>query len=194
MQLATQPELVAKVLMNRSVLHVAGGDLPAARRDLDHCLELAQSMANGVLVAKAVHDLGFLDYVTGDLPVGAAPVRGGRAALRGLLPGILAMLGLDRGRALVAAGLVTEAERELLWPPWSSSENSAPTRTRPKGCWSARRRCSWTARPREARRLASTAHALLRRRDNQRWAARSLAHDRAGGPGRWSAYRRRGPG
>lgn len=55
------PLLVARVLLNRAVLHTAAGRLGQARVDLTRSRELATSVGDEALVAKAGHNLGYLD-------------------------------------------------------------------------------------------------------------------------------------
>ena len=109
----TQPDQLARVRLNRSMMHLAAVDLAAARADLEVCLELAEQHDLPHLSAKAKHNLGLLDFVAGDLPRALTAYREAESTYGSQAPGMIAQLGLDRARALVAAGLLTEAEAEL---------------------------------------------------------------------------------
>lgn len=174
-----QPVLVAKVLVNRAVGHMDAARLGPARADLDLCLALARREGAEVLVAKAVHDLGFLDYVSGDLPSALHRYVEAERLYAGLLPGILAMLGLDRGRVLVAAGLVTEAERELATAVEALRAQGA-VQDAAEGELARAAAALLDGRPEDARRLARRAHAVFVRRGNPRWAARAQLMDLRG--------------
>jgi hypothetical protein len=109
----TQPEEVARVHLNRSVLHTAAAHPASARADLAACLLLARAHDLRRLAAKAGHNLAVLDHLAGDLP--SALRTFGEVARRysEVAPGMLPVLELDRARALVSAGLLTEADRAL---------------------------------------------------------------------------------
>ncbi len=110
---SAEPAELARALLNRAVLHIADGDARAARVDLRRCAQLADAHGLARIGAKAVHNLGFLDYLAGDLP---AALRAFDAAARqyaALAPAFLPVLAVDRARALLAAGLFHEADREL---------------------------------------------------------------------------------
>ncbi|NUU17829.1 CHAT domain-containing protein [Cellulomonas humilata] len=175
----SQPVLVAKVLVNRAVVHMGAARLGPARADLDLCLTLARREGAEVLVAKAVHDLGFLDYVAGDLPSALRRYVEAERLYEGLLPGILAMLGLDRGRVLVAAGLVTEAEREL-GAAVASLREQGSLQDAAEGELARAAAALLDGRPADARRLARAARTVFRRRGNARWAARAELMDLRG--------------
>lgn len=174
-----QPVLVAKVLVNRAVVHMGAARLGPARADLDLCLALARREGAEVLVAKAVHDLGFLDYVSGDLPSALHHYVQAERLYEGLLPGILAMLGLDRGRVLVAAGLVTEAERELATAV-ESLRAQGSLQDAAEGELARAAAALLGGRPGDARRLARGARTVFLRRGNVRWAARAELMDLRG--------------
>ncbi|MEN3305667.1 MAG: hypothetical protein V7603_1869, partial [Micromonosporaceae bacterium] len=108
-----EPEEVARVLLNRAVLHMAAVRPRYARADLDRCLALATRYGFDKLAAKAGHNLGYLDYLAGDIPAALRRYTSATRRYADLMPGMLAVLSLDRARALLAAGLFTEADREL---------------------------------------------------------------------------------
>jgi tetratricopeptide (TPR) repeat protein len=185
-----EPAEVARVLLNRAVLHMAAVRLRPARADLDRCLALATRYGFDTLAAKAGHNLGYLDYLAGDIP--AALRRYAAAARRyaDLAPGMLPVLSLDRARALLAAGLFTEADRELaqalrqLGRQRAGQDHAEAHLARAEAALLA-------GRPAAARRWATRAGALFARRDNPRWAARArlvaLRADQAAGGARAAA-------
>ncbi len=106
-------EEVARVHLNRSVLHIAAARPAAARADLRDVLELAGAHGLRRLAAKAHHNLGALDHLAGDVPGALAEFRVAAEEYAVVAPGMLPALGLDRARTLLTAGLVTEADHEL---------------------------------------------------------------------------------
>jgi hypothetical protein len=107
------PELLASVLLNRSVLHLNTFNVELARDDLKRCALVADEASHTLLAAKATQNLGYCDLLGGDIP--AALQRFGVAArtYQAIAPGILPGLEIDRARALLAAGLAGEAATSL---------------------------------------------------------------------------------
>jgi tetratricopeptide (TPR) repeat protein len=105
--------VLARTLLNRGNLHAYAGRVAAARADLTRCREIADADGHRLLAAKAVHNLGTCELVTGDIPAAlrAYDVAAGRYRTEG--QGFLAVIAVDRARALLAAGLAREAGREL---------------------------------------------------------------------------------
>lgn len=167
-----EPEEVARVLLNRAVLHMAAVRTAQARADLRQCQRLATAHQFGWLAAKAEHNLGYLDYLGGDIPAALRRYAATARQYAELVPGMLPVLSLDRARALLAAGLFTEADRELAQAldqlgRQRAGQDHAETHL-------ARAEAALLAgRPAAARRFAERAHELFRRRDNPRWAARA---------------------
>lgn len=177
------PEEVARVLLNRAVLHMATVRLGSARRDLLACLELADAHDLERLAVKARHNLGYLDFLAGDLPAALRAYRIVEDRYARLAPGMLPVLGLDRGRALLAAGLFAEVEKELhsvirRLAGQRLSQDLAEAHL-------ALAEASLLAdRPRVARTHARQAAAQFERRDNPKWVARAgLVAARAAAPG-----------
>lgn len=110
---ATHPQEVARVHLNRAVLHTAAAHPTSARADLEACLALAGAHDLRRLAAKARHNLGVLEHLSGDLPAALGTFRDVAEAYAVEAPGMLPVLGLDRARALVSGGLVGEADRVL---------------------------------------------------------------------------------
>ena len=107
------PAHLARALLNRGVLQLGAGHVGLARTDFGACGDLAATAGLDLIGAKAVHNLGYCDLLAGDIPAalrqfGAAAGVYGQAA-----PGNLPVLATDRARALLAAGLASDAAREL---------------------------------------------------------------------------------
>lgn len=190
----SHPEDLARVLLNRAVLHMAAVRSRQARADLDRCLEIATAHKLRAIAAKAGHNLGYLDYLAGDIP--SALHRYADTAVRyaDLVPGMLPVLSLDRARALLAAGLFAEADRELaealnrLGRQRAGQDHAEAHLARAEAALLA-------GRPAAARRFADRAYELFQRRDNPRWAARArllaVRADHAGGAARGRAVAER---
>ena len=167
-----QAEDVAAVRLNRAVMHLVAVHLGSAREDLRVCLALAEAHGLALLRAKARHNLGYLDFLAGDLPSALRFYSTVAAEYGELAPGTLPLLSLDRARALLAAGLYTEADRELRrvvrqLAGQRSSQDLAEAHL-------ARAEAALLAdRPTAARGHAAKARARFERRDNPRWAARA---------------------
>jgi tetratricopeptide (TPR) repeat protein len=167
-----QAEDVAAVRLNRAVMHMAAVHLGSARDDLRACLTLADARGFSLLRAKARHNLGYLDYLAGDLPAALRAYSTVAVEYAELAPGMLPVLSLDRSRALLAAGLYTDADRELqrvvrqLGGQRLSQDLAEAHLARAEAALLA-------DRPAAARRHAARAGARFERRDNPRWAARA---------------------
>ncbi|MEU4366638.1 CHAT domain-containing protein [Micromonospora chersina] len=109
----THPSDLVKALNNRSLVHLEAGHVRLARTDLRSCAEIAARHGLGLHVAMARTNLGCLDVIAGDLPSALRAFARSEADYRVLAPGRLANLAVERARALVAAGLYREAERQL---------------------------------------------------------------------------------
>src|SRR6478736_2530601 len=168
----TQPEEVARVHLNRAVLHMAGAHPAAARADLGTCLDLAHDHGLNRLAAKARHNLGILDHLAGDLPAALGTFREVAEAYEVEAPGMLPVLALDRARVLLSAGLVTEADRTLadavrrLGAQRVGQDLAEAHLERAVAALVARR-------PGPAAAHARRASGILERRGNPRWAARA---------------------
>jgi CHAT domain-containing protein len=182
-------EEVCRVLLNRAVLHMAAARSGLARADLRRLLDLAERHGFPRLAAKAGHNLGYLDYLAGELPSALRRYAAAARHYAEVAPGMLPVLSLDRARALLAAGLFADADRELdsalqqLRRQRASQDHAEAHLARAEAVLLA-------GRPAAARRWAARAHRLFDRRDNPRWTARAallgLQADQAAG-GRWAA-------
>ncbi len=152
------------VLLNRGALHLEQGDLEAARRDLVRCATLSASRGDGVLEFKARHNLGYVEYLAGNLPTALAEMA---AAARLDAGGPWATALLDQARVLRDAGLVGEADGALraaegIYRHEGVAQGVAETVL-------ARAECALTTDADAARRLAAEASRRFRRRGNIRW-------------------------
>ncbi|HEY3735711.1 MAG TPA: CHAT domain-containing protein [Streptosporangiaceae bacterium] len=108
-----EAEDLAKALSNRALVHLGAARIGAARADLHRSANIAARHGLALPAAVAGHNLADLDLLRGDIP---AALRGYAAAGRGyarLAPGKLASVAIDLARALLAAGLFGEADRQL---------------------------------------------------------------------------------
>lgn len=156
------------LLLNRGALHLENGSLAAARRDLARCAALAASGGDRVLEFKARHNLGYVEFLAGNLPRALAEMAAA-AELDAGGPWPTALL--DQARVLREAGLLSEADAAL---------RSAEKLFRRDGVAQgvaevllARAECELTSSPDSARLLAADARRRFRRRGNLRWERRA---------------------
>lgn len=110
---AEHAPVLARTLLNRAVLQLGAGRVRPAREDLRRCGVIAARCGLHLLGAKAVHNLGSCALVAGDLPAALVAFDRAAEAYREHGPGLLPILAVDRARALLAAGLASEAGRGL---------------------------------------------------------------------------------
>jgi tetratricopeptide (TPR) repeat protein len=165
-----EPRELARALLNRGVLHLRALHPRPARTDLGRAARVANRHGFTLIAAKARHNLALLDLVAGDLPAALGTFASLAEEYARSAPGVLPVLGLDRARALLAAGLFREADAELA---------AAQARLRAQGmnqdvgeALLERAEAALLAgRPGDARRWAGRARTLFTRRRNHRWAA-----------------------
>ncbi|WP_300614028.1 hypothetical protein, partial [Trebonia sp.] len=107
------PELLARVLLNRSVLHLNTGDVGLASSDLRRSAAIARAAGLTLIAAKATQNLGYCDLLRGDIPAALHTFDIAARAYQQTAPGILPGLETDRARALLAAGLAADAAAAL---------------------------------------------------------------------------------
>jgi tetratricopeptide (TPR) repeat protein len=107
------PELLARVLLNRGVLHLNTGDVRLARNDLRRAAAIAEAAGLAVMAAKATQNLGYCDLLGGDIPAALHRFDAAARAYQRTAPGMLCVLETDRARALLAAGLAEDAAAAL---------------------------------------------------------------------------------
>jgi tetratricopeptide (TPR) repeat protein len=107
------PELLARVLLNRSVLHLSTGDVRRARNDLRRLVVIAEAAGLSLTAAKAAQNLGCCDLLGGDIPAALRQFDIAARTYQLTAPGVLPSLETDRARALLAAGLADDAAAAL---------------------------------------------------------------------------------
>ncbi|MEO3867925.1 CHAT domain-containing protein [Nonomuraea sp. B12E4] len=164
---------LARVLLNRSVIHLMTGRVRPARDDARRSAQIAHAHGHEVLAAKALHNDGYCDLLLGDVPAALAGFARVEPLYRDVNPGFLPVLALDRARALLAVGLTDEAGRTLdraidgfrkqrLMQDYAEAEL-------------ARAQCALDAgRVAEARTWARRAELHFWRRDSTAWALRAV--------------------
>jgi tetratricopeptide (TPR) repeat protein len=154
----------ANVLLNRGTAEMLLGDLARSARDLSRCTVVARDGDQPMLQWMALHNLGYVDFLRGDLP--RALQRMDEAADLGVAENAVSML--DRARVLVEAGLYREADDALAR---AIAVTRADRLTQELGeAELERARCALIADDvAGARRLASAARNRFRRRGNDAW-------------------------
>ena len=153
------------ILLNAGTLRLFRGDLAGARSSLTRAVDFARGVGMRVGEFKALHNLGYLEFLAGDLP----------RALHGMnetlklgadLPRGIPLL--DRARVLAEAGLTREADVALaeageIFRRDSLAQDLAEVELE-------RARCALVAGDvPAARRFAAQARNRFRRRGNHRW-------------------------
>ena len=168
-----EPVDACVLLLNRGTLHLERGDLRRARTDLQACVERAESLGDPLLEFKARHNLGYLEYLAGDLPAALAAMADAARTDHGASPAVAL---LDRAQVLLEAGLTTEADASLgraadLFARQRLARDLAEVEL-------AQAHCALLARrPRDALRLARSARRRFARRGNLPWLARAELAD-----------------
>ncbi len=94
-------------------MHLEAGHIRLARADLRRCGRVAARHGLALHAALSRVNLGCMDVLAGDLPSALGAFAAARVEYERLAPGRLAALAVEQARALVAAGLFTEADRAL---------------------------------------------------------------------------------
>jgi tetratricopeptide (TPR) repeat protein len=105
-------DIEARTFLNRGVALQATGRIALARRDFQRCVTLAAAAGLPGLAIKAEHNAGYCDFLEGDIPAALRAYANAEQALADE-PGLVAIVLVDRARAVLGAGLVREAERDL---------------------------------------------------------------------------------
>jgi tetratricopeptide (TPR) repeat protein len=105
--------VLARVLLNRGVLHLNVGAVRRARADFARCQRIATGGGHDSLAAKAAHNLGCCDLLAGDIPAALKLFSAAEEGFRLTAPRWLPVLATDKARALLAVGLAGEAISEL---------------------------------------------------------------------------------
>ncbi|MGD0606406.1 MAG: CHAT domain-containing protein [Streptosporangiaceae bacterium] len=109
----SNPLDLVKALNNRSLVHLEAGRIRLARADLRRCGQVAARHGLALHMALSRVNLGCMDVLAGDLPSALGAFAAARAEYERLAPGRLPALAVEQARALLAAGLFTEADRAL---------------------------------------------------------------------------------
>ncbi|HET9975381.1 MAG TPA: CHAT domain-containing protein [Streptosporangiaceae bacterium] len=104
---------LATALLNRSFACLTLVRVNQARADLVWCLRIAGGAGHDLIAAKARHNLGYCDLLAGDIPAALKLFDAAAGAYRLSAPGFLLVLAADKATALLAAGLASDAAREL---------------------------------------------------------------------------------
>ncbi|CRK58919.1 Tetratricopeptide TPR_4 [Alloactinosynnema sp. L-07] len=107
---AGDPTVLATLYLNQSLAHIEAANPGAAVIALNRCMECTAEYpeVHASVGIKARHNLGYVAYMTGDIPTALRHYEEARDI--GLQPTRL----LDRARALLAGGLPEEAARNLV--------------------------------------------------------------------------------
>ncbi|ROS76768.1 CHAT domain-containing protein [Cellulomonas sp. PhB143] len=159
----------AVILLNRGVLRMETGDLARAEADLRGCADRAERIDERIVRSKALHNLGFLEYLRGELP---SALRSMDEAAQVVTERPDAVAQLDRARVLYEAGLLTEAVDRLDDAAAILRANGASVdlaQARLDGA-----RCALElGRPDRALELAHAARDGFRRQGNEPWQLRA---------------------
>jgi tetratricopeptide (TPR) repeat protein len=104
---------LASALLNRSFVYLNVGDVRRARADLVWCRQVVADGGHDLIAPKALHNLGYCDLLAGDIPAALRLFNEAARAYQVSAPGNLPVLAMDKARALIAAGLATDAASEL---------------------------------------------------------------------------------
>jgi hypothetical protein len=107
------PVELARVLLNRTVARMETGAFAGARSDSEHCLELARAADRPLLAVKALHNLGCCDLIVGDVLAALRTIGEAADGFAALSPSWRPVAVVDIARALLLAGLATDAAAEL---------------------------------------------------------------------------------
>src|SRR4051794_18559979 len=105
--------VLARTLLNRAMLHQIAGRVRPALADLERCERLGHELAQPRLVAKAIHGRGSCQLLAGNIPAALRDFDRARVVYKEYADGMLAVVAVERARALLAAGLHRDAATEL---------------------------------------------------------------------------------
>jgi CHAT domain len=105
--------VLARVLLNRGVLHLNTGVVRRARADFAWCQRLAADGGYSLIAAKAAHNLGCCDLLAGDIPAALRLFNVAADGFRLSAPDWLPVLAMDKAHALLAVGLADDAVGEF---------------------------------------------------------------------------------
>jgi tetratricopeptide (TPR) repeat protein len=162
---AAEPPDRCIILVNTGTLHLFRGELTSARAALSEAVAYAHAAGVYLEEAKARHNLGYVEFLAGNLPVALAEIEAATRIAPDLPRGIPL---LDRARVLAEAGMVLEADEALaeagrLFLRDRLAQDLGEVELE-------RARCALIAgNTSAARRFAGRARTRFRRRGNDRW-------------------------
>jgi tetratricopeptide (TPR) repeat protein len=106
-------EMLARVIVNRGVLHLNKGEVQLARSDLRRGGALAGGAGNELYEAMATQNLGYCELLSGDITTALHLLDLAASVYRRVAPGNMPSLETDRARVLLAVGLAGDAAAEL---------------------------------------------------------------------------------
>jgi hypothetical protein len=164
------PVVLAHTYLNRGYAQIDLARPTAAAQDFRRCVEVCERHDLAQIAAKARHNLGYVAYMSGDMPSALTQYAAAASTLAEIAPSLLPVGRVDHARALLAAGLPERAEAQL-------AEAIPKLRRQRAGQDLAEAEVTMAAaalldgRVAEARRWARSAERLFTRRGNTRWAA-----------------------
>lgn len=160
-----EPAHASNILLNRGSLRLYRGQLSAARHDLSRSAELAARHGLRVEEFKARHNLGYLEFLAGNLAMALKSMDEAKAINAEVS---LAVWLLDRARVLLEAGLHRESDDSLIE---AAALFRSDRLSKELGeVELARAECALLdGEIAAARRLAASARDRFRRRANDRW-------------------------
>lgn len=108
-----ETENLAAALLNRSFAHLNAAHVRQARADLTWCRRVATDEGYHMIAAKTLHNLGYCELLTGDIPAALQLFSAAASAYQDTAPAFLPVLANDKARALLAVGLARDAASEL---------------------------------------------------------------------------------
>ena len=108
-----ETENLAAALLNRSFAHLNAARVGQARADLTWCRRVATDEGYHMIAAKTLHNLGYCELLTGDIPAALQLFNAAARAYQDTAPAFLPVLANDKARALLAVGLARDAASEL---------------------------------------------------------------------------------
>jgi tetratricopeptide (TPR) repeat protein len=153
------------ILQNRAVAHMESGRVGRARTDLARCV--AEAAAHGLtqIEVKATHNLGYVEFLSGDLPSALRLMDAAFEKDPSTGPGIAR---LGKAQVLVEAGLYREADDTLQVACEILRRDGGPFELAEAELERARCALARGELP-QARRLAASARDRFRRRGNDPW-------------------------
>jgi tetratricopeptide (TPR) repeat protein len=106
-----EPEDKCKILISRGEAHNQLGHIQSAIEDFNDAVDLSRRYGLTELEFAARHNLGYMHYLAGNLPRSLELMPTVEQAASDHFKGVV---GIDRSRVLLSAGLVAEADRTLL--------------------------------------------------------------------------------